>query len=94
MRSKLVDDGVIKDGTAPSYFIECLLHNAPNHLYVGSYSDIVLALLEWLSTLENRAFLQCAHNHHALIGAEAACWPDPNAQAYTNGCINLWNDWK
>jgi hypothetical protein len=94
MRSKLVEDGVISDGTAPSYFIECLLHNAPASLYVGSYSEIVLALLVWLSKLENRASLKCAHNYHALIGTNAACWPDADALAYINGCINLWNNWK
>jgi hypothetical protein len=94
MRSKLVEDGVISDGTAPSYFIECLLHNAPATLYVGNYSEIVHALLVWLSKLENRASLMCAHNYHSLIGTSAACWPDADALAYISGCINLWNNWK
>jgi len=92
MRTKLVNDGVIESGTAPSYFIECLLFNAPNSLFMGTYAEIVRALLVWLSGLDNRNSLQCAHRYHALIGeSHAACWPDTDALAFINACINLWN---
>jgi hypothetical protein len=47
MRTKLVNDRVIASGVAPSYFVECLLHNAPNNLFVGSDAEVVRGLLVW-----------------------------------------------
>ena len=49
MRSMLVDDGVIADGIAPSYYIEGLLHNLPNPNFVADQSDTVYNILKWLS---------------------------------------------
>jgi hypothetical protein len=48
MRSQLVDDGVIEDGTAPSYFLEGLLHNVPNDRFGGSYGDTFVAAMNWI----------------------------------------------
>ena len=95
MRTRLVNDGVIKSETAPSYFIEGLLHNAPNTLFVGNYAEIVRAVLVWLSELKNRNVLWCAHRFHALIGeGNAMCWPDADAETFINASIKLWNGWS
>ena len=32
-RNRLVDNGALDKDDAPSYFIECLLHNVPDHLF-------------------------------------------------------------
>ena len=45
MRSKLIDDGLIEKGSAPSYYIEGLLYNVPNDQFVGDYQDIFLNIL-------------------------------------------------
>ena len=37
MRNKMVDQGIIKKGLAPSYFIEGMLWNIPNEKYGTSY---------------------------------------------------------
>lgn len=37
MRSRMVEDGLIKTGIAPSYYIEGFLYNVPNEKFTTSY---------------------------------------------------------
>ena len=39
MKARMVDEGMIGAGVAPSYFIEGLLYNAPKNLFGTSYED-------------------------------------------------------
>src|SRR6185437_9822906 len=60
-RSKMVEDGLIADGAAPSYFIEGLLYNVPNDRFVGDYQDITLNILKWLYSTPDRTQFVCAN---------------------------------
>lgn len=95
IRSRLVSDGTIAARTAPSYFIEGLLHNAPNELFASNYAESVRALLVWMVEEKDRNSLKCAHRLHPLIGeGNSVCWPDADALAYMNASVKLWNEWK
>ena len=50
MRTRLIDDGVLAAGSAPSYFIEGLLHNVPNDKFGTSYGDTFVAAMNWILT--------------------------------------------
>jgi hypothetical protein len=95
MRSKLVADGLIGQGIAPSYFIEGLLYNVPNDKFFGSYGDIVLNIFHWLHQTTDRTKFVCANEHYYLLrDNDPVCWPTANGPQFINAAITLWNDWK
>jgi hypothetical protein len=48
MRSKLVENGAIANGSAPSYFLEGLLYNVPNDKFGKGYGDTFVATMNWI----------------------------------------------
>lgn len=94
MRTKLVDDGVIAAGVAPSYYIEGLLYNAPNPNFVSDESDRVFNILKWLDDTKDRSKFVCANKqYYLLFDGSPVCWPTTNGAAFIGAVINLWNDW-
>ncbi len=94
MRQRLVDDGAIEDGTAPSYFLEGLLYNVPNNKFGKSYGDTFVAAMTWiLETQRNN--LMCANEQYYLVRDSAAeCWPCANCDVFINAGVGLWNNWS
>jgi hypothetical protein len=94
MRSKLVEDGTINDGLAPSYYVEGLLYNVPNDKFVGNYRDAVLNILTWLHETSDRKNFVCVNKQFYLLRDNAhECWPTANGEQFINAIIKLWNDW-
>jgi Nucleotidyltransferase domain len=57
LRSYMVDNGILPAGIAPSYFVECVLHNVPDNLFHGRFSDSVPQILEYLWNTPYAGFL-------------------------------------
>jgi hypothetical protein len=94
MRSKLVDDGAIAAGSAPSYFLEGLLFNVPDDKFGNSYGDTFVAAINWIFQA-NRDSFHCANKQNDLVRDSAATsWPCSNCAAFLDAIVKLWNDWK
>jgi hypothetical protein len=94
MRSKLIEDGLIAEGSAPSYYIEGLLYNVPNDQFVGDYQDIVLNILNWLYNTKDRSEFVCANNQYYLLRDDThTCWACADGANFINAAIELWNEW-
>ena len=65
MRNNMVASNVIKEGLAPSYFIEGLISNAPDSLFGKNYEDTFIATFNWLNTAD-KTKLTCASGLHWL----------------------------
>lgn len=76
MRSKLVDDGIIENGAAPSYYIEGLLYNVPNDRFVGTYSEVVFKILKWLQETTDRTKFLCANEQYYLLQQQSGVLAD------------------
>jgi hypothetical protein len=95
MRTKLVGNGTIADGIAPSYYIEGLLYNVPNDKFVSDESDRVYNILKWLDDTKDRSKFVCANEQYYLLWDDSAvCWPKANGAAFIDAVIKLWNDWS
>jgi len=93
-RSKLIDDGLIAKGSAPSYYIEGLLYNVPNHKFAGNYQDIFLNILKWLYETNNRADFVCANEQYYLLRDNSpTCWACEDGRKFINSVTELWNKW-
>ncbi len=95
MRSKLVADGLIGKGVAPSYFIEGLLYNIPDNKFSGSYENMVFNILTWLHQTTDRTKFLCANEQYYLLrDNDPVCWPIANGEQFINAVIRLWNNWS
>lgn len=94
MRSRLVDNGQIKNGVAPSYFIEGLLYNAPDSLFKGKYADMVVNILKWLYQTPDRTKFLCANRQYYLLRDDSlVCWPTADGEKFITETTTLWNSW-
>lgn len=93
-RVKLANDGMIeKLAIAPSYFLEGLMYNVPNYLFMGSYQDAMIGAFNWIVEQDRSKFVT-ANEQFYLLGDSAVTWPAANCEAFLGAFIKLWNDWK
>ena len=53
-RNQLVDAKALTKNDAPSYFIECLLYNVPDHLFKRKLAPTYVGVLDWLETAKTQ----------------------------------------
>jgi len=93
MRSRLVDDGVIEPGCAPSYFLEGLLYNVPDDKFGGNYNDTIVAAVNWILNADRSKFV-CANKQYHLLGDSSSVqWSAANCDRFLAAVSKLWNDW-
>lgn len=93
MRAKMVDDGLLEAGIAPSYYIEGLLYNVPNENFGTSYEDSMVNSINWLRNADRSKFV-CANNQYMLLdGNVNVSWNTKNCDLFLNGIVELWNGW-
>jgi len=94
MRERLVDDGVLQKGDAPSYFIEGLLYNIPAAQFTGTYSNMVYNVLKWLHDNPDRTKFVCVNERYYLLrDNDSVCWPTANGAKFIAAATKLWNEW-
>jgi hypothetical protein len=94
MRNHLVTSGVLRDGTAPSYFIEGLLWNAPVESFGNSFQDTFVATFNHLENVD-RSGMKCANGIHQLLAeGSLVSWSPRDCQAYLDSLRRLWNEWR
>lgn len=91
-RQRLIENGAIQRGVAPSYYIEGLLYNVPSIHFGGSYAKSMLECFVYLSQ-ENRAGFVCANQQYPLLdGNSDVTWNTTDCSVYVNALIDLWNN--
>jgi hypothetical protein len=95
MRRRLIENGAIDKGTAPSYFLEGLLYNMPLDQFGGTYQDTVGNALDWLNGLTQKQTdaLVCANEMYYLIRDFNVTWTPANYKQFLDAATKLWNDW-
>jgi hypothetical protein len=93
MRGKLVDDGVIGDRVAPSYFLEGLLYNVPKDKFGGSYADTFVAAWNWIVEADWKKFVCPSERHWLVRDSAATSWPVADCELFVNAVTELWNNW-
>ena len=94
MRSRMVEDGLIKAGIAPSYYIEGLLYNVPNEKLTTSYQDCVVNALNWYRQEASKTDLVCANEQYYLLrDSSHTCWRQAACDEFIEAAVKLWNEW-
>ncbi|HEY1976559.1 MAG TPA: nucleotidyltransferase [Candidatus Baltobacteraceae bacterium] len=95
LRNHCSANNLIADGVAPSYFVSCLIYNAPTDLFKPRHEDTVVAVLKWMNGLTDEQWGKLV----AQCGLLWLCrdkpdyWPIANAKAFKTAAIKAWNDW-
>lgn len=82
IRNKLVADGWIEDGLAPSYFIEGLLYNVPNHRFGGSHTANFYDCFNWLIAADRSDFICVNERYYLLREGSPVTWRAGNCDAF------------
>lgn len=94
MRSKCIEEGLLKEGVAPSYYIEGLLYNVPLDKFGPSYQESFINTLNWIQKEADKEQFLCANEQYYLLrDGHPTCWPKADGDALINSLIKLWNDW-
>jgi hypothetical protein len=90
MRNRMIEQGLLAEGVAPSYFLEGMLYNVPNHKFGKSYGDTWVECFNWVVTAQ-RDQLVCANYLHWLVrDNEPTSWPTANFLAFLNAAKAYW----
>ena len=89
-RNRLVEKGVLKKEDAPSYFIECLLYNPPDTLFIPKLAPTYMGILSWLKEAKLQDF-QCQNGQVRLFGPGREQWTVKKAQTFVGALQGLWD---
>src|SRR5205807_5929354 len=92
MRNRLIQDGSIANGIAPSYFIEGMLYNVLAINFVSTYGGAFCNCINWLSNAD-RSTLVCPNRQYLLLRHSNIQWPPANCDAFLDALMNFWNNW-
>jgi len=91
-RTYMVEKGILVAGVAPSYFIEGALYNVPDHLFLGSFSDTVPAIINYLLTAPFTSLLS-QNGVVPLIGESSTQWRKEDFTALVVAASKTWDNW-
>ncbi|MCW5631874.1 MAG: nucleotidyltransferase [Rubrivivax sp.] len=93
MRNYAVDHHMLRDGVAPSYFIEGLLWNATNESFGRSFQASLTTTLRNLASADRSTF-RCANGIHPLLSGSATSWNATDCNAFLTTMLHLWDNWQ
>jgi len=93
LRNKMIADGDIVAGLAPSYFIEGLLYNVPIDRFGGTYAQNFDDTLNWLVAADRSQFV-CANGLFYLCHpTSSVTWRAENCTAFLSAAVKKRNSW-
>ncbi|MXX18171.1 MAG: nucleotidyltransferase [Dehalococcoidia bacterium] len=92
-RNELVSRGALTKEDAPSYFVECLLYNAPNELFAPKLAPTYTGVLTWLKGVKLKA-LQSQSGQVPLFGPGREQWKVEQGRAFATALQGMWDTWN
>lgn len=94
IRNRMIDDGLLQDGVAPSYFLEGMLWNVPNNLFGKSYFETVVACFNHMYSMQDKTQLKCANDYHWLLRDEfPTSWSLNDHSTFMEAFKQFWNNY-
>lgn len=93
IRKRMIDAGYLREGVAPSYFLEGMLWNVPADKFGGSYEGTIVNSINWLINCD-RSKLMCANNIYYLCHPSSlVTWRAEQLQAFLDAFARFWREW-
>ena len=92
-RNHLVNNGGLNARVAPSYFIECLLYNAPERVFSQQLGATYVDIQQWLGSAQpSRITTQSGKME--LFGPRPEQWRLDDMRRFAGELQQLWNSWR
>lgn len=91
-RNHLEDADMIRHDLAPSYFLECLLYNAPNDAFQHGFQDTYTYIVDWMNRNDISKAV-CQNEQQYLFGSSSEQWSYKDAKNLAKQFMALWTDW-
>ena len=81
----------------PSYFLECIIYNAPDSNFSRSHADTFVSVLNFLlDAVRNGSIqsFQCQNGHQTVFGTAPHQIDVLSAKRFVIAMRDLWNDWS
>lgn len=95
-RNRLIDQGMLSEDLAPSYFVECLLYNVPDATFRGTYelatAETLVFLAETCDKPEFQKFVT-GSGLHWLFSNSQTSWNTDSAKSFIYALIKAYNAW-
>lgn len=93
IRNRMIADGRLQEGIAPSYFVEGMLWNVPNNLFGTSYQQTVINCFNHIYGMQDKSQLTCANGIHWLLRhGYSVCWSPDNHNTFMEAFKKFWNE--
>lgn len=93
MRNRMIAGNYIREGLAPSCFIEGMLYNVPCDQFGSSYGNTFAAAINW-QLKADRSKLVCANEQFYLLHPTSpVTWRSEECSAFLDALVKFWNDW-
>ncbi|MCD2176090.1 nucleotidyltransferase domain-containing protein [Rhizobium sp. C4] len=93
IRNRMVTEGRLGEGIAPSYFLEGMLWNVPNNLFGSSYQQTVIDCFNYIYGMQDKSSLTCANGIHWLLRhGHKVCWSPNDHETFMETFKKYWNE--
>ena len=92
-RNHLESTGSISSDNAPSYFLECLLYNAPDSAFQAGFQETYSSVVNWMVQSDLNG-LVCQNGQQYLFGPSPEQWSVDDAKSLASHLVDLWNNWS
>lgn len=93
LRGKLIDEKMIANGVAPSYYLEGLLYNVLDDKFATSYADCFVNSINWIQEADRSKFV-CANKQYKLLWENSpVTWQASKCDEFLAAAVELWNQW-
>ena len=93
MRSRLIAEGMLENGVAPSYYLEGLLYNVPNDKFGKSYDDTFVNAINWILEADRSKFLCANQQYYLLFEDSPVTWRAEKCDKFLDAAVDLWKQW-
>jgi hypothetical protein len=90
MRNRMIEQGLLAEGVAPSYYLEGMLYNVPNEKFTGSYQNMWVECFNHVVSAD-RMKLLCGNRLHWLVrDGSPTSWSIANFNTFTAAAKKYW----
>jgi predicted nucleotidyltransferase len=90
LRNKMIREGLLAAGAAPSYFLEGLLYNVPSDRFGGTHTANFIDVLSWIVAADRSKFLCANEQFYLLNDFSPVTWTEAKCDAFINAAVACW----
>jgi hypothetical protein len=91
MRNRMIEDGMIEDSLAPSYFLEGLIYNVPVDRFGGSESANFVDVYNWLINVDQSKFVCANEQYYLFHPTSLVTWRKERCEEFLTQLGNFWS---